>query len=866
MPKEKKPKINPLVSEKLSIASSERFGCTICTLFRTCKTPFLKPFVPVGWTGLLLLVGEGPGEDEDERSGRPFTGRAGRLLRDLYRTAGFNERDIALVNAVRCRPVDNATPSMSQVRACRSFVLRTIEVLRPRIIVGLGGSALRALTNHGDNNVTRNRGRLLTVPGLRVDLQGSVSAASDGGTDTPTGRMSADEVPASDDPKPGYSPVVYCTYHPAAILHGASHLAKRIVDDLQRANKPSTEYPSVGAPTGNVVAIDTEFAPDGSLLTVATANATQSLAEEGDYPGSRGVIEATSVLVGHSVAQDIEKLSTSAFPVKEEWLRGEKVRDSLLLARMADENGLKGAYELETLLRSFSNIEGWKYKTSGVTDFSTLTPELRTERCRLDAWGAFLAAKHYQKQVPNTALIEFTHRTAATLSRLTLAGAFVDLPYFQNLSDTLNGQRLRAKDILEKQALAAGVTEFIPTNDTHIRDLLYDKLGLEVLERTKVDKLPSVSAEVLRQISSGHPAVQALLDYNRADKLYSTNIVGSQALFYPCGLVDGVPVAYFPFRFNPLGAKTGRRSSSDPNSQNWNKLVRGMVRSRYPGGRIGDYDYSRLEMVLIAWVAKDDGLLHDFTVGAGYLDAARRIMGVEVKEGTDLYTGIKSIILGVDYNMQTPKMAWGLWVGPHGGNPIRFSADYQEHERITDTYRHKYLDTYPGLGRYMEAREEELLSTQQVVSAAGRVRHLPVPQGERTPGFYRMLNQAINYPIQSLASDVTGAALVKIEQELLRLHGMTYAQYVDMLTESRRKYLTNPPDSGIIKPLYNMSVCFNEVHDDLVFDLHPDYEKRDEELIIETMRDVTLLKKLVPDFDLKLKVGVKKASHWGVKE
>jgi DNA polymerase I-like protein with 3'-5' exonuclease and polymerase domains len=132
-----------------------------------------------------------------------------------------------------------------------------------------------------------------------------------------------------------------------------------------------------------------------------------------------------------------------------------------------------------------------------------------------------------------------------------------------------------------------------------------------------------------------------------------------------------------------------------------------------------------------------------------------------------------------------------------------------------------------------------------------------------------MLNQAINYPIQSLASDVTAAAIVKIEEELLSLRRLSYSEYVQMLTESRRKYLTNPPDRGIIntiRPLYDMTVCFNEVHDDLVFDLHPDYEKRDEELIIETMRDVTLLKKLVPSFDLKLKVGVKKGPRWGQKE
>lgn len=830
-------------------------------LYATCKTPFLRPFVPQGWTGLLLLVGEGPGEDEDERSGRPFTGRAGKLLRSLYTDSGYTDRDIALVNAVRCRPPENATPSMSQVRACRAFVLRAIEVLRPRIIVGLGGSALRALTNNGDNNVTKARGKLLDVPGLRVRVQAEAEQATEGTETAPTGGVPED---AAD-----YRPLVYVTYHPAAILHGASHLADRIRDDLRRVNIPVLSWPSLGDPEDRVLGVDTEFSVGDSLLTVAASGLQRGISVEADeFDKARAALGRADAVAGHSVAQDLERLSFCGFPIKEEWLRGERVRDSLLVARMVDENALKGGYQLETLLRSFANVKEWKKDTEHLLeesgDMAAVAPELRKDRCLLDAWGALVAAKHYSKfLVDKPTLVTFTHRVAATLSRLTLAGAFVDLPYFESLASELDQKRITALDLLNKEALAVGLTEFTPTNDTDIRTLLYDKLGLEILDRTKKDKLPSVSQEVLRQLT--HPAVDALIAYNKADKLYSTNIVGSRKLFYPCGLVDGVPVAYFPFRFNPLGAKTGRRSSSEPNSQNWSKIVRGMIRSRWPGGKIGDYDYSRLEMVLIAWVSGDDKLLHDFTVGAGYLDAARRILGVEVQEGTALYTGIKSIILGVDYNMQTPKMAWQLWIGPHGGQPIRFSADYDEHERETDRLRRLYLSTYLGLGRYMEAREAELLDTQQVLSAAGRVRHLPVPEGTHTPGYHRMLNQAINFPIQSLASDVTGAAVVAVEEELLRLHGLTYADYNALLWESRKKFLTGGSSRGII-PAYDMTLCINEVHDDLVFDLHPDYEKRDHELIVETMRDVKLLRQLVPGFDVKLKVGVKKGPRWGEKE
>src|SRR5207245_3518525 len=98
---------------------------------------------------------------------RPFTGRAGQLLRRLWRTAGYSDLDVALANAVRCRPKSNATPNMSSVRACRPFLLTVVGRLQPQAVVALGGTALRSLTNKADASVTAHRGRLLEVPGLK---------------------------------------------------------------------------------------------------------------------------------------------------------------------------------------------------------------------------------------------------------------------------------------------------------------------------------------------------------------------------------------------------------------------------------------------------------------------------------------------------------------------------------------------------------------------------------------------------------------------------------------------------------------------------------------------------------------------------
>ncbi len=156
---------NPRVPEPPTAAGPERDACQRCGLFRTCRRPFMPAEVPRGWTRRLLLVGEAPGRDEDERTGRPFTGLAGRLLRNALAEAAFRPEDVAFTNAVRCRPPGNATPTMGQIRWCRPLLLGELAALQPQVVLGLGTTAARALTDHGGAVVTRLRGRRLTVPG-----------------------------------------------------------------------------------------------------------------------------------------------------------------------------------------------------------------------------------------------------------------------------------------------------------------------------------------------------------------------------------------------------------------------------------------------------------------------------------------------------------------------------------------------------------------------------------------------------------------------------------------------------------------------------------------------------------------------------
>jgi uracil-DNA glycosylase len=96
--------------------------------------------MPDGEPGGVVLVGEGPGENEDLQ-GRPFVGRSGKILEEAMGAAGLSRSDVMITNTVKCRPPGNRDPTAEEMAACRPFL--ESELASCRLIVGLGLSACR---------------------------------------------------------------------------------------------------------------------------------------------------------------------------------------------------------------------------------------------------------------------------------------------------------------------------------------------------------------------------------------------------------------------------------------------------------------------------------------------------------------------------------------------------------------------------------------------------------------------------------------------------------------------------------------------------------------------------------------------------
>jgi len=105
----------------------------------------------------VLIVGEGPGQKEDEL-GLPFVGRSGQLLDKLLGEIDLAREDVYIANVVKCRPPRNRDPRPDEIDACKGYLRRQIELIDPKVVLTLGNFSMKLLLSRS-TGITRMRGR-----------------------------------------------------------------------------------------------------------------------------------------------------------------------------------------------------------------------------------------------------------------------------------------------------------------------------------------------------------------------------------------------------------------------------------------------------------------------------------------------------------------------------------------------------------------------------------------------------------------------------------------------------------------------------------------------------------------------------------
>lgn len=146
----------------LEIVKSKCKSCTACALGKTRNNIVFSDGNPS--TAKIVLIGEAPGEMEDE-TGRPFVGRAGQLLNDFLAEAGISrDEDVYVINTVKCRPPENRVPTDAEKSACRKFLEAQIDIINPRAIVLCGATALKSFIElDKKQTISKVRGKWMNI-------------------------------------------------------------------------------------------------------------------------------------------------------------------------------------------------------------------------------------------------------------------------------------------------------------------------------------------------------------------------------------------------------------------------------------------------------------------------------------------------------------------------------------------------------------------------------------------------------------------------------------------------------------------------------------------------------------------------------
>ena len=151
------PETQESATDSWNVLQAEVANCTKCAL---CKTRTQTVFGSGNKQADWMLVGEAPGQHEDEQ-GLPFVGNAGLLLTEMLRAIGLTREEVFITNILKCRPPNNRDPLAGEVESCHDYLQRQQKLIQPKIILAVGRIAAQTLLKTGEP-LSRLRGKVHT--------------------------------------------------------------------------------------------------------------------------------------------------------------------------------------------------------------------------------------------------------------------------------------------------------------------------------------------------------------------------------------------------------------------------------------------------------------------------------------------------------------------------------------------------------------------------------------------------------------------------------------------------------------------------------------------------------------------------------
>ncbi|MDR0499581.1 MAG: DNA polymerase I [Holophagales bacterium] len=334
------------------------------------------------------------------------------------------------------------------------------------------------------------------------------------------------------------------------------------------------------------------------------------------------------------------------------------------------------------------------------------------------------------------------------LTDLEKTGIRVDLNVLTELARQFND---------EKAAAEAGIFElagekFNPASPAQLGRILYEVLGLPILQRTAKTKAPSTDEYVLQELARREDGeiARLLLRHRQMSKLLGTYVEALPQLINP--LTGRVHT-----KLHQAAVATGRLASSDPNLQNIpirtkeGRAIRGAFVPE-PGWVLLDADYSQIELRVVAALAKDPVLLGAF------------------ERGEDIHRRTASEVMGITMEAVTPEQRsrakavnFGLL---YGQGAFALSAALGITHQEAKSFIESYFERMPFVAKWIENAKTHAIKEGIVRTAWGRVRTIPELLSTNTQLRNQGLREAVNTIVQGTAADIMRRAMVRLHRSL----------------------------------------------------------------------------------------------------
>jgi DNA polymerase-1 len=758
-----------------------------------------------------MLIGEAPGAREDDIE-RPFAGAAGQYLDRILTEVGLPRSLLYITNAAKCRPPQNRTPTPGELKSCRPYLNREIEIVNPEFVLLLGNAALKSVLNQSG---------IMSKRGTTTEWQGRK---------------------------------VFCTIHPAAVLRNPG-LENSFKKDLMRfarlVNGESTapitkshlirnsaalaQFLKLVSVVDTPIAFDVEtgstdaevegglhpWSPSGVIHTAAyawTPGVAYVIALE--HPGVTWDIPVARVYEALAVAFADKKMVGHNLKFDLAWMYAKGVKmyghfDTMLARHLLDENGPKG---LKDLARMYLGAEDYEKGISfGPTAHELLSLAIYNGKDADYTLQLYEIFKEDLKKQP---------RLARLFIKLMMPAcrAFVEI---ETTGFPIDMERLETRDAEIKENISRLTTELlkhVPQEKRAAANFrspiflgwwLFDYLKLPVNIVTPKTGRPSTAEAALLQLRSKHPAADLLMElrkWQKYESTYTRNWLARTA-------IARKPRLYTSYKL--AGTDTGRLSS-DMQQVPRNLLIRSIIGTA-PGWKFIEADFSQIELRIAAMFSRDTTLTKAFMEGADpHRQTAAKVLGkppeLITKEERKM---AKAVNFGFLYGM--------------GWKKFRTYADQNYGVAVSieeaQAYRRAFFDQYDGLLGWHNRQRRLARQLKQVQSPIGRIRHLPTIDSTDEMVQGEAERQAINAPVQGLASDFTVLAMTLVLEKL------------------------DPARARII----------GNVHDAILAEATDDYAEEAASIIKDTMENLPLEKLFGYKTTVPIEADVTIGRYWGEK-